>query len=106
MAVWLNRRRFQRRPIELPVAYRSPGGGTCWTRSCDLSAGGMRMRTLEPLRIGTALDLRLHLTVEGKERILSSHGTIVWCHNGEGKEPLRTCGVVFQNIQMTLARLP
>jgi hypothetical protein len=98
MPSWLNRRRHIRNEVQIPVAYRRTGGGLCWTRSYDVSPGGVRIRSFDPLQTGTALELSLYLPGPQRNRVLMSRGVVVWCHDNEAPGAALTCGVMFQQV--------
>jgi hypothetical protein len=98
MPSWLNRRRHHRNEVQIPVAYRRAGGGLCWTRSYDVSAGGVRIRSFEPLQTGTALELSLYLPGQHRDRVLVSRGVVVWCRENGDPDAALACGVMFQQM--------
>jgi len=93
-----NRRQFERSEIQIPVAYRRSGDGLCWTRTFDISAGGVKIRSMEPIPAGTRLELALHIPVTPRERVVASRGTVVWCRPDEGPNPVLICGIMFQRF--------
>lgn len=95
---WGNRRRHQRNTVQIPVAYRRSGGGLCWTRSYDVSAGGLRIRSYEALKTGTPLELSLFVPGPHRDQVLTSRGVVVWCHDEGDPSAAMTCGVMFQNL--------
>src|SRR5512143_416085 len=95
MSPWLNRRRFARTEVQLPVAYRHRSGGLCWTRSYDVSAAGLKMRAMEPLSTGMPLELTLHVPLPRGEKVFHSEGLVVWCRPEGGQDAPQTCGIMF-----------
>lgn len=102
---WLNRRKHPRNEMQLPIAYRRLAGGLCWTRSYDVSAGGIRMRSLEEIPAGTALEISVVVPAARRERVLSSRGVVVWCRRDEGPDAVLSCGVMFHNMLPELMKL-
>jgi hypothetical protein len=91
----VNRRRFQRNPVQIPVAYRRLGGGLNWTRAYDISAGGLKIRSLEPLTTGTTLEISIYIPTPNREKVYTCKGTVVWCHSDGGSDNALTAGVCF-----------
>jgi hypothetical protein len=98
MATTGNRRKFQRNSVQIPVAYRRTGGGLCWTRTYDISAGGVKIRSLEPLNTGTPLEISIYIPAPRRDKVFQSQGTVVWCRPAGGGDATLTCGVSFQEL--------
>ena len=75
------RRRFPRVPESFSVQYRAAGelGATwCTVTTQNLSAGGIRFRSAEPLEVGALLLLKF--TLPGAAQMLDFRAHVIWSH--------------------------
>lgn len=84
-----NRRVNPRIPIALPVSYQAEGAISA-ARTQDLSAGGVAIRTMDPLPAGTQIDLTFRLP--GSNRDISASGRVAWSDRRVGM------GVQFEKL--------
>ncbi len=72
------RRQFRRVPHPIDVRYHTFGWGESWTNATliNLSAGGIRLRSDEPLEPGSQIELRLGLP--NAPEPLAVQGRVMW----------------------------
>jgi uncharacterized protein (TIGR02266 family) len=70
-----NRRANARVPAALPVSYRSASAISA-ARTQDVSRGGVAIRTMDPLPIGTEIDLTFRLP--GSKKDINASGRVAW----------------------------
>jgi uncharacterized protein (TIGR02266 family) len=84
-----NRRTSERVPVAVPVSFQSRGV-IAGARTQDLSRGGVAIRTLEPLPLGTVLELTFRLP--GSARDVTATGRVAWSNQRVGM------GVQFERL--------
>lgn len=93
------RRKFPRIPESFELQYRVFGDmAASWSavRTANLSAGGVRFRSLETLESGTPLEL--HVQLAGFTQMLTLRGSVVW---GRMQSPgVMEYGVQFVDVTM------
>ncbi len=104
----IQQRRFVRLPILLDVLYapipEKPDEQPAWAkgRTADLSGGGMRLRVMAPLPVGTRLLLKFYLPWEKKPVEMTLQGRVVRAEVTEGRESgekLYSLGIEFVDIR-------
>lgn len=77
----------ERLPFFCPVDFRSAGGATsgAWDSgfSFNISAGGLFVRTLQPLRKGSAVEMRVRLTT--MRETIAATGVVAWANPPRGR---------------------
>ncbi len=96
----LERRRYPRFPIRLPIEYyraNSPINQTGQT--VDASEGGLQILLPEPMEIGQKLNMKLFFSSGSKLNSVELLAEVVWINTqlGEGEKLFRS-GVRFINI--------
>ena len=84
-----NRRATPRVPIAIPISYQA-GGVIAGARTQDLSRGGLAIRTMEPLPLGTAVELTFRLP--GSSTDIVASGRVAWSDRRVGM------GVQFERL--------
>jgi CheY-like chemotaxis protein len=85
-AMLRERRRYFRFPIEAPVLIHYGQGGECRVTACNLSEGGMAIRSAAPLP-GVAIS-RVRFTLPGTSVVLEPKSELAWSDGG-GKAGIR-----------------
>ncbi len=99
------RQRFvERNDVCVTPAYEKPNGGKVNAFTHDLSTGGARLLTKDPLAVGTLVNLRIDLARTGESVILAAE--VRWTRFN-GREGLHEQGVEFHHLssQKVLALL-
>ena len=84
-----NRRGGPRVPVAVPVSFQA-GGTVAGARTQDLSRGGLAIRTLDPLPLGTVIDLSFRLP--GTSKDITATGRVAWSDRRVGM------GVQFERL--------
>lgn len=91
------RRDFSRVPVPFDVCYRIYGElGETWREisTVNISAGGMRLRSEEPLEVGTQLEIQI--TLSSAAIPLAVQGSVAWSRSmGAGANEI---GVQFTDL--------
>lgn len=91
-----NRRANARVPVAVPVSLQA-GGVIAGARTQDLSRGGVAIRTLDPLPLGTVLELTFRLP--GSPRDITATGRVAWSDRRVGM------GVQFERLTVEAQHL-
>ncbi len=84
-----NRRANARVPVAVPVSFQT-GSVIAGARTQDLGRGGVAIRTLEPLPMGTVLDLTFRLP--GSTKDITATGRVAWSDRRVGM------GIQFERL--------
>jgi uncharacterized protein (TIGR02266 family) len=85
-----NRRATIRVPVAVPVSFQSDGV-IAGARTQDVSRGGVAIRTLDPLPLGTVLELTFRLP--GSTRDITAAGRVAWSDRRVGM------GLQFERVE-------
>jgi c-di-GMP-binding flagellar brake protein YcgR len=90
-------RRHIRIDADLEVTYRIVNDyARSWSRSIDISKGGIRLPSNQKLPIGTILQLEIHTALSFKP--LTMRGCVVWVNEQNDGKFLFEMGIKFINI--------
>jgi|KBSSwiStaDraftv2_1062776.scaffolds.fasta_scaffold354856_2 uncharacterized protein (TIGR02266 family) len=84
-----NRRAAPRVPVAVPVSFQA-GGTIAGARTQDIGRGGVAIRTMEPLPLGTQIELTFRLP--GSVRDITAAGRVAWSDRRVGM------GVQFEKL--------
>jgi uncharacterized protein (TIGR02266 family) len=84
-----NRRANPRIPVAVPISFQA-GGVIAGARTQDLGRGGVAIRTMEPLPLGTMIELTFRLP--GSPRDITAEGRVAWSDRRVGM------GVQFEKL--------
>jgi len=84
-----NRRANPRIPVAVPISFQA-GGVIAGARTQDLGRGGVAIRTMEPLPLGTMIELTFRLP--GSSRDITAEGRVAWSDRRVGM------GVQFEKL--------
>ena len=84
-----NRRANQRVPVALPISVQA-GGVISGAKTQDVARGGVAIRTMDPLPLGTQIDLTFRLP--GSPRDITASGRVAWSDRRVGM------GVQFEKL--------
>ena len=84
-----NRRANARVPVAVPVSFQA-GGVIAGARTQDVGRGGVAIRTLDPLPLGTVVELTFRLP--GSTRDVSAAGRVAWSDRRVGM------GIQFERL--------
>ena len=84
-----NRRATVRLPVAVPVSFQA-GGTIAGARTQDIGRGGVAIRTMEPLPLGTQIELTFRLP--GSSRDITAAGRVAWSDRRVGM------GVQFEKL--------
>jgi len=96
----LERRRYRRFPIRLPIEYYRADSSTNQTgQALDASEGGLQILFPEQMEIGQNLNLKLFFSPGSELNAIETLAEVVWINTqlGEGEKHYRS-GVRFVNI--------
>jgi uncharacterized protein (TIGR02266 family) len=91
-----NRRAGGRVPVAMPASFQA-GATIAAARTHDLGRGGVAIRTLEPLPLGTVLELTFRLP--GSTRDITAAGRVAWSDRRVGM------GVQFERLSAEAQQL-
>jgi uncharacterized protein (TIGR02266 family) len=84
-----NRRANPRVPVAVPVSFQA-GGTIAGARTQDIGRGGVAIRTMDPLPLGTQIDLTFRLP--GSSQDITASGRVAWSDRRVGM------GVQFEKL--------
>ncbi len=84
-----NRRNTPRIAVAVPVSYQA-GGAISGARTQDVGRGGVAIRTMEPLPLGTSIELTFRLP--GSSKDITAMGRVAWSDRRVGM------GVQFERL--------
>jgi uncharacterized protein (TIGR02266 family) len=84
-----NRRANPRVPVAVPVSFQA-GGTIAGARTQDIGRGGVAIRTMDPLPLGTQIDLTFRLP--GSSKDITASGRVAWSDRRVGM------GVQFEKL--------
>ena len=96
----LERRRYRRFPVRLPIEYYRADSPINQTgQALDASEGGLQILFQEEMEIGQNLNLKLVFLSGSELNTIETHAEVVWINTqfGEGEKHYRS-GVRFINI--------
>jgi len=95
----------QRGPTNLRIKFRSASLDQFIERyAVDVSAGGIFIRTREPLAVGT--QLRLELQLQDATPLLSGEGTVIWIRENDPARPTVPPGMAVRFDKVSPATQP